>query len=64
MTKKTQNHEISKEQILGALLKYQQAKDLSLNDIATQTRVSSATLSKITRNLWQDISEATCERYG
>lgn len=59
MTKKIQNPEISKEKIHDALLKYQKAKDLSLTDIATQTRVSTATLSKITRFIWDDISEAT-----
>ncbi len=62
MTKKTKNPEISKEQIQEALLSYQQAKDLSLSELATQTRVSTATLSKITRNNWGDISDATWKK--
>ena len=46
-----------KEQIKSAINDYCKIKDLSKNEFATQTGVSSATLSKIENNKWEDIDE-------
>jgi DNA transposition AAA+ family ATPase len=58
MVKVMKTEELPKDEIAQSIRNYCEAKGLSQNELSAQTKLSSATISKILNGKWDDISDA------